>query len=458
MAQGKREREYFGSRMAVILSMAGSAIGLGNIWRFPYIAGEYGGAAFVFIYILATIFISLPVFIAEVTIGRRSRLGAYGAMSSLRPGKGIWKFAGLLAVIIPLLINSYYSVIGGWSLDYFFRSLSGEFVRTSPDKVTGVFGSFIASTWAPVLMHLAFLATSCFVVAHGVKSGIEKFSKVSMPVLFFLIVGMIVYSVTLPGSWEGVKYLLEPDFSEVDIKSCAYALGQSFYSLSLGMGAIITYGSYVHKKENIVASSAGTAFADLSFAILAGFAIMPAVFAAGLEPGAGPGLIFQSIPYIFSRMGETMPVLSTIVSSVFFFTIVVAAMTSCISLVEVGVSFLGERFGLPRKLSCIIIFVLCGGIGVLCSLSFGPLADLSIGKRSIFDFLDWFCSNILLLVLSFLVVVFVGFAMKKEDVKEEITNGGTSEGNRKIFPLVYFSIKWLAPVAIIIIFITNFIL
>ena len=452
------KREFFGSRAAVIMSMAGSAIGLGNIWRFPYMVGEHGGAAFILIYILASLLISLPVFIAEVTIGRRSRLSAYGAMSALRPGKKIWHFAGVLAIVIPTLINSYYSVIGGWSLDFLLRSCTGEFVRSNPDEVTSIFGTFISSSWAPIVMHLLFLAISCFIVAHGVKSGIEKFSKISIPVLFVLIIGMAVYSISLPGAGAGVSYLIKPDFSQIDAKSCAYALGQSFYSLSLGMGAIITYGSYINSKEDIVSSGTGTAIADLSFALLAGFAIMPAVFAAGIEPGAGPGLIFQSIPFIFSSIGAELPVLSTIFSIVFFFSIVVAAMTSCISLLEVGASFLFERFGIGRKTGCRLLFLICGGTGVLCSLSFGPLAGFTVAGMNLFDMFDWFCSNILLLVLALLVVIFVGFVMKKEDVREEITNGGLNIKNKKIFPLVYFSIKWIAPLAIIAIFVTNFIL
>ena len=451
------KREYFGSRTAVILSMAGSAIGLGNIWRFPYIVGEHGGAAFILIYILATVLISLPVFVAEVTIGRRSRLSAYGAMSALRPGKKTWKFAGILAIIIPMLICSYYSVIGGWSVDFFLRSCTGEFVRSEPDEVTSIFGFFISSTWAPVVMHLLFLGISCFIVGHGVKSGIEKFSKISIPVLFLLILGMAAYSISLPGAGAGVSYLLKPDFSQIDAKSCAYALGQSFYSLSLGMGAIITYGSYINSKEDIVGSGAGTSLADMTFALLAGFAIMPAVFAAGIEPGAGPGLIFQSIPYIFSSIGTELPVLSTIISIMFFSSIVVAAMTSCISLLEVGVSFLSEKFNIGRKAGCLLLFLLCGGLGVVCSLSFGPLSGITVADKNIFDMLDWFCSNVLLLALSLLVVVFVGFVMKKEDVREEITNGGQNARNTKFFPLIYFSIRWIAPLAILTIFVTNII-
>lgn len=444
--------------MAVIFAMAGSAIGLGNIWRFPYMVGEHGGSAFILIYIISTILISLPVFVAEVTVGRRSHKSAYGAMAALAPKKRFWSFMGFLPVFIPLLIASYYSVIGGWSVSYFMKACSFTFVNESPEAVTNLFGSLISSSWTPVIAHVVFLAACCFVVSSGVKSGIEKFSKYTIPVLFFLVVVILVYSVTLPGASEGVKYLSIPDWSALTPRSFAYAMGQSFYSLSLGMGCIITYGSYVSSKENIVATGVGTAISDLLFAILAGFAIMPAVFAAGIEPGAGPGLIFQSIPFIFSTMGTKMPVISSIIGIIFFLTIIVAAMTSCISLIEVGVAYLYDKYNVKRWVGSLAIFFLCGFFGVLCSLSFGPLSTFTIAGMGLFDLFDWFASNILLLIMAFLVVIFTGFVMKKEDVKAEISNGGTIKSNEKIFNVFYFLMKWVAPVALVLIFITNFII
>ena len=451
---GKREK--FGGRLAVILAMAGSAIGLGNIWRFPYMVGEHGGAAFVFVYILATILISLPVFLAEVMIGRRSHTNARDAFARLSRHHPFWKAAGYLTILIPTLIASYYSVIGGWSVEYFVKSCGMTFVKTAPEEVSGLFAPFVSSAWTPVVMHLVFLTACVGVVAGGVKSGIEKFSKVSLPVLFVLIIFILGYSVALPGAGAGVRYLLHPDWSELTPRTFAYAMGQSFFSLSLGMGAIITYGSYVKKEENILATSAGTAVSDLLFAVLAGFAIMPAVFAAGIEPGAGPGLIFQSIPYVFAKMGADLPVISGIASIVFFLSVIVAAMTSSISLVEVGVSFLMERTKLTRGKACLLIFALCGGVGVLCSLSFGPLAGVKLAGMTIFDLLDWVCSNILLLVMALLAVIFVGWILPKRVVRDEFTNGGSVNG--RVFPVVYFLIKWVAPIAVVIIFFTNFIL
>ena len=452
------KREKFGGRLAVILAMAGSAIGLGNIWRFPYMVGEHGGAAFVIVYVIATLLISLPVFLAEVMIGRRSHTNARDAFARLSRQHPFWKTAGYLTILIPTLVACYYSVIGGWSLRYFIQSCSLSLTRMPPENVSRQFGSFVSSAWIPVAMHLVFLGVTVGVVAGGVKSGIEKFSKVSLPVLFVLIVLILVYSVTLPGAGEGVRYLLHPDWSELAPRTFASAMGQSFCSLSLGMGAIITYGSYVSKKENILATSAGTAVSDLLFAILAGFAIMPAVFAAGIEPGAGPGLIFQSVPYVFARMGATMPVLSAITAILFFLTIIVAAMTSCISLVEVGVSFLMERKGMTRGRACLVLFLVCGGFGVLCSLSFGPLSGVTVAGMSIFDLFDWVCSNILLLLMALLVVLFVGWILPHRVVYDEFTNGGRLRLNHLLFPVFWFLIKWVAPVAVVIIFFTNFIL
>ncbi|MBR1575131.1 MAG: sodium-dependent transporter [Bacteroidales bacterium] len=454
-----KEREHFGSRRAVIYAMAGSAIGLGNIWRFPYMVGEHGGAVFVFSYIVATLLVSLPVFIAEISLGRRSRTSSFGAMSRMDPAHGRrWRWVGLMSVFIPLFILCYYSVIGGWSLYYLIKSCAFDFVKGSPDTVGNLFGGFISSVWMPVWMHLLFLAACAWVVARGVKSGIERFSRVTIPGLFVLIIVLIVYSVSLPGARAGVEYLLRPDLSQLNVKTFVYAMGQSFFSLSLGMGAIVTYGSYVKSDENLVVSSAGTAIFDLLFAVLAGFAIMPAVFAAGIEPGAGPGLIFESVPFIFSSMGTKWPVVSAIVSVLFFLAIVVAAMTSVISLIEVGVAFLHDRFGMDRRRASALVFLVCGAVGVVCSLSFGPLSGFRLAGKNLFELFDWFSSNVLLLLMAFTVVIFVGFVMKKEDVRDEITNGGRKQRNARWFGVIYFLIKWVAPISVLSIFVTNFIL
>lgn len=449
-----KERENFGSRMAVIMAFAGSAIGLGNIWRFPYLVGQDGGAAFVIVYSIATLVISLPIFFAESVVGRRTGANCRGAFIEL--GKGTaWPYLGFLMVFTPLWIVSYYSVVGGWSLEYLVQALRLDFIHTSPEAMSGSFERFISRTWAPLGFHLAFLAVTVAIVALGVKSGIEKFSKICLPVLFALVVIIAVYSLTLPGAQKGLAYLFKPDFSKLTLGTCLDALGQSFYSLSLGMGIIITYSSYVSKQENLMVSGAGTAVSDLLFAILAGVAIMPAVFAAGIEPGSGPGLIFDTLPYIFAQMGLQMPWISSIAAILFFVTILFAALTSSISLIEVGVAYLTEERGYKRGWACLFLFVVTGVLGGLCSLSFGPLADVKVFGMGFFDLFDTLASNVLLTVGGLLVVLFVGWKMPKADVFDELTNGGTKRRNVRLFNFFYFLIRYVAPVGVAVLILSN---
>ena len=449
-----KQRENFGSRMAVIMAFAGSAIGLGNIWRFPYLVGQDGGAAFVVIYVLATLVISLPIFFAESVVGRRTGANCRGAFIEL--GKGTaWPYLGFLMVFTPLWIVSYYSVVGGWSLEYLVQAVRLDFIHTAPDAMSGSFERFISRTWAPLGFHLAFLAVTVAIVALGVKSGIEKFSKICLPVLFALVVLIAVYSLTLPGAQKGLAYLFKPDFSKVTIGTCLDALGQSFYSLSLGMGIIITYSSYVSKKENLMASGVGTAVSDMLFAILAGVAIMPAVFAAGIEPGSGPGLIFDTLPYIFAQMGLQMPWISSLAAILFFLTILFAALTSSISLIEVGVAYLTEERGFKRGWACVFLFVVTGALGGLSSLSFGPLADVKVLGMGFFDLFDTVASNVLLTVGGLLVVLFVGWKMPRADVFDELTNGGTKRRNVRLFNFFYFLIRYVAPVGLLVLILSN---
>ena len=366
------------------------------------------------------------------------------------------RFGAVLCVVTPMLIVSYYSVVGGWSLHYLLKSFSLDFVRHAAEAEKGSFGAFISHPWMPLACFLVYLGTACAIVATGVKKGIELFSKVSIPILFVLVLLIVIYSVSLPGARAGVTYLVRPDFSAVTGKTFLDALGQSFYSLSLGMGIMITYGSYVRKEEDPVASGLGTAFADLGFALMAGFAVMPAVFAAGIAPSAGPGLIFDTVPFIFGKMGETWPVISSIVAIFFFFSILVAALTSTVSLIEVGVAYLTEERRMRRGRACVVAFLFTAVIGALCSLSFGPLSGFRLAGEPIFNFLDKFCSNFLLTLGGLLCVIFVGWKMKRSDVRDELTNGGTLKRNDRIFGVVYFLIKYLAPLAVAIIFISNF--
>jgi len=450
----KTKRENFGGRMAVIAAFAGSAIGLGNIWRFPYLVGENGGAAFILIYIAFTLILSLPIFLAESAIGRSSQANCRAAIGFLVPGK-VGKMFGLLMVLTPLWVVSYYSVVGGWSLDYLAQACHLDFVHATPDQMNGSFERFIARPWLPMIFHLVFMGITVAVVAFGIKGGIEKFCKWSIPTLFVIIVFLVVYSLTLPGSFKGVEYLLKPDFSKVSSHTFIDAMGQSFYSLSLGMGIIITYSSYVKPNENMMAAGLGTAVSDLLFALLAGFAIIPAVFSAGIEPGTGPTLIFDTLPFIFSSLAQHAPIFSAVAAILFFLAIFIAALTSSISLMEVGVAYLTEERGMKRGWACVLLFVLCGAFGALCSLSFGPLSQVKLFGLNLFDFADSTASNVLMVLGGLICVILAGWVMPRSALFRELTNGGVLRKNARLFPMTLFLMRYVAPIGILLLILSS---
>jgi len=443
-------RDSFGSKFGTLVAMAGSAVGLGNLWRFPYLVGENGGAAFITVYILLSFLICLPIFVSEFIIGRRSQKNAFAAFRDLSDGSA-WRWVGLFTVIVPLIVLSYYSVIGGWSMEYLIKSLTFSFTGgSSRAQVSTMFSGFVSSTWAPLGVHTVFLLTTTVVVMIGIKDGIEKFSKVMMPLLFVIVLTIAIYSVTLPGASAGIDYLFHPDFSKIDAKACAAALGQAFFSLSLGFGTILTYASYASKSDNIMTQSASTAISDLMFALIAGVAIMPAVFAFGIDPQSGPGLVFETLPYVFGQMPA-----GGVVAILFFLALLVAALTSSISMLEVGVAYLMEEKKFSRLTACITLFVICWIVGALCSLSFGPLSHIKIDGGNLFDFFDSLSSNVLMTLGSLFTVLFVGWRLKKTDIYDEFTNGRTLSANAKMFGVLWFLIRYICPLAIIVIFLTN---
>ncbi|MBR2856609.1 MAG: sodium-dependent transporter [Bacteroidales bacterium] len=443
-------RDSFGSKFGTLVAMAGSAVGLGNLWRFPYLVGENGGAAFIIVYILLGFLICLPIFVSEFIIGRRSQKNAFAAFRDLSDGSA-WRWVGLFTVIVPLIVLSYYSVIGGWSVEYLIKSLTFSFTGgSSRAQISTMFSGFVSSTWAPLGVHTIFLLTTTVVVMIGIKDGIEKFSKVMMPLLFVIVLTIAIYSVTLPGASAGIDYLFHPDFSKIDAKACAAALGQAFFSLSLGFGTILTYASYASKSDNIMTQSASTAISDLMFALIAGVAIMPAVFAFGIDPQSGPGLVFETLPYVFGQMPA-----GGVVAILFFLALLVAALTSSISMLEVAVAYLMEEKKFSRLTACITLFVICWIVGALCSLSFGPLSHIKIDGGNLFDFFDSLSSNVLMTLGSLFTVLFVGWRLKKTDIYDEFTNGGTLSANAKMFGVLWFLIRYICPLAIIAIFLTN---
>lgn len=443
------QRDGFGSRFGVLVAVAGSAVGLGNLWRFPYMVGNNGGAAFIILYLAFVIVLCLPIMFSEFIIGRRTQSNAFGAIKKLAPRSG-WLTIGVISVVASVAIMSFYSVVGGWTFDYIIKSFSPSFLTSDSSSLAGQFSGYTSSSVMPVVTHLLFLAISALIVVAGVKNGIERYSKILMPVLFFLVLLLAIRSLTLDGAGAGVEFLFKPDFSKITGKTALAALGQAFFSLSLGMGCIITYGSYVNKKENLFKISFMSAFADTGFAILAGLAVVPAVFAFGISPSEGPSLVFITLPQVFAQLP-----FGQIISIAFFFILLIAALTSAISLLEVIVAFCTEELKWSRKGAVIATFLLIGFFGSLSSLSQGILADVKVFGKTFFDFFDYTSSNIMLPVGGLLVVLFVGWKMKVSDVRDELTSGATISLKGWIFNSILFIIKFVAPIAILIVLINS---
>ncbi len=448
-----KERETFG-RFGAVMAMAGSAVGLGNLWRFPYLLGEYGGAAFLVLYLVCALFIALPIFICEFVIGRRSNSNCLGAFKKLSSGSGAWKYSGILNVVTTTIILCFYCVIGGWCIEYFFKAcIFGFDGGVSRDEIANIFSDFVTSVWPPLTGFIIFAVMTCFIVMRGIKNGIERFGKVAMPVLCLVILAIAVYVAFLPGAKEGYIYMFRPDFSKLTANVFLAALGQSFFSLSLGCGCIITYASYVRKEDDIVFHGVGTTLIDIMFAIIAGCAIMPAVFAFGVDPASGPSLVYETLPFIFSLMPA-----GNAVAIVFFGVLLAATLTSSISMCEVGVAYLTEELGYSRKRSVIMLLSIVLAVGGLCSLSFGPLSSFKIFGYGIFDICDKLSSNVLMIAGALLIVIFVGWKMKRADVMDEFTSGGKYRRNEKLFRPAYFLIRYVAPAAITAIFAAGLLL
>ena len=442
--QAPKQRESFAGSMAATLALAGSAVGLGNLWRFPYLMGENGGAAFIVIYIILAFLICLPVMTGEFLVGRRSQANVFGAFRKLAPDK-LWKYLGVFSIFAVICILSFYSVVGGWSVEYFFKSCTFSFTGDDSEaQLSTMFSEFVSDPYKPLVFHTIFLGLTAGIVVLGVKNGIERFSKIMMPVLFFLMVAIAVRAMTLPGSSEGIKYIFRPDFSKVTSDTVLKALGQAFFSLSIGCGTVVTYASYVKKNENILKCSAGTAIFDTTFAIIAGCAIMPAVFAFGLNPSEGPGLVFVTLPHIFSQMPA-----GGIIAVVFFFALLIAALTSSISLLEVVIVFMTEEMKMKRRWAVAASFLLFWALGAVCSLSQGVMSDITLFGKNIFDLFDYISANILMLGGGFLSVIFVGWYLGPKIIKEELTNEGTLKVPAWLLNTVIFCIRFLAPLGVL---------
>lgn len=441
-----KQRDQWGSKIGFILAAAGSAVGLGNIWKFPYLAGSNGGGAFVFVYFAILIVVGFTLMMAELTIGRHTQLSPVGAYRKI---KAKWAWVGAIGVIAGFLILSFYSVIGGWVINYIVKALTGGFHVADSSQFATIFTSFITSPIEPIIYQAIFMVLTVGIVIGGISGGIEKYSKILMPGLFIMLIVVVLRSLTLPNAMEGVKFFLVPDFSEITPSVILSALGQVFFSLSLGMGAMITYGSYLSKEENLVTSSFQIPLLDTAVALLAGLAILPAVFSFGFSPEQGPGLLFITLPAVF----DAMP-LGTIFGFLFFVLVLFAAVTSSISLLEVSVSYVVDELNWDRKKASLLLGLIIFILGVPSSLGLGVWDHISLVKgKDILDSVSFVAENIFLPLGGMLLCIFIGWVWGLDNAYKEVTN----EGKIK-FGLMHvwgFLVKYVAPIAILIVFIQG---
>ena len=442
-----KERDSFKSSLGVIMALIGSAIGLGNLWRFPYLVGTNGGAAFIIIYLLCILFLCMPIMVCEFVIGRRSQANVFGAFKKLAPRTG-WKHTGVLAVLTCLTLLSFYVVVGGWTIGYFVKSL--RMVFTPQSDFAAEFSNMITSSSESILYTVLFLVINGCVILGGVRKGIERTNKYLMTALAILILFIVVYSMTLPGARKGIDFLFNPDFSKVKFSTVLNALGQGFLSLSIGCGTVITYASYANKKDNLLKTTTITSLSDTVFALLAGMAILPAVFSAGMSPTEGAGLAFISLPYVFSGMP-----FGALLSIFFYFILFAAALSSSISITEPIVAFVREEFKTSRFKATLQTILITLIFAVLCALSFGVLADFKLFGKTFFDLFDYISSNIFLAICAMFAAVFVGWKIKEEDFYDEITSNGLYKIPRWLLKTLRIFIKYIAPIVVAVIIINS---
>lgn len=445
------ERANFGSKLGIILATAGSAVGLGNVWRFPYMTGQNGGAAFILIYIGCVLLLAIPCMISEFIIGRRGQANAVRSYGKI--GGRPWKLVGMMGVLTGFLICSFYSVVSGWCLEYIYASVVGQ-LEGDTGYVETFYESFVSSSWKPVVWLVIFLLMTHFIIIRGVEKGIEKASKLMMPVLFVLLLVIVVASCMLPGASKGISFLLKPDWSAVSSSVFLGALGQAFFSLSLGMGCLVTYASYFNRQTDLTKSSIQIALIDTGVAILAGLMIFPAAFAVGVSPDSGPSLVFITLPNVFREAFMAVPAIGYVIAILFYALLALAALTSLISLHEVCTSYLHEELHISRHRGAAIVTAVCLVLAVLCSLSLGPCKDIQLFGLPLFDLFDYVTSQYFMPIGGFLTCLLLGWVVPKRIVRDEFTNGGALGGH--LFSVYLFLVRYICPVAILVIFLHQF--
>jgi neurotransmitter:Na+ symporter, NSS family len=435
-------RGNFSSRIGFILAAAGSAVGLGNIWKFPYETGENGGAAFLLIYLALTFLLCYPIMIGEIAIGRRVGLDAFGSYNKL--GGKRWGYLGLYGILCGIMILSFYNVVAGWAFGYFLEIAFSDLL-SEPDYGS-FFGRYVVDFWDNLVFSLCFMTITAFIVIKGVQRGIEKASKIMMPTLFIILISLIIYSLTLPNAMDGIRFYLLPDFSELSLQTLYSAMGQAFFSLSLGMGALITYGSYVEKNQNVLKSAATITVLDISVAFLAGLLIFPLVFSQGQSPEQGPALVFVVLPGIFQAMG---PILGKVIGGGFFLLLCFAALTSTISLLEVPVAYLVDQKKISRKISVWALAALIFILGLPSMLSQGAVDMFSSisfyqGKTAL-DFVSEVFSDISLPLGGCLMTIFIATRWGTHNMSEELAMGNPNYKGSFFERYINFTIRYICP-------------
>ena len=447
------ERAKFGSKLGVILATAGSAVGLGNVWRFPYLAGENGGAAFMLLYIGCVLLLGLPCMVAEFIVGRRAQANAARAFRSLG-GRTPMAWVGYMGVLTGTLITGYYAVVSGWCLEYVYASAAGHFAGAGPEQISNYFTEFESDPVKPIVwMILLFLATH-WVIVHGVRDGIERASKLMMPSLFILLLVVMVASCLLPGASAGMEFLFKPDFSKVTGGVFLSALGQAFYSLSLGMGCMCTYASYFSRQTRLGNSAMQIGVIVIIVAVLSGLMIFPAAFSVGIKPDSGPSLIFITLPNVFREAFQFAPALGYVVAILFYLLLTLAALTSLISLHEVSTAFFHEELHITRRRAATIVTSIGIVLGAFCSLSLGGWDWLQVFGRPLFEVCDFITGQVLMPLGGLIICLLVGWYLPHKLVRDEFTNWGTLRG--RYLGLFVLCVKYVCPIGIILIFLNQF--
>ena len=448
----KNNRANFGSKLGVILASAGSAVGLGNIWRFPFETGNHGGAAFILIYLGCVVFFGIPIMVAEFSIGRHSRANTAVGYRILAPGTQ-WRWVGRMGVLAGFLILGYYSVVAGWTLEYIVQAATNAFAGQSANDFIASFNGFVSNPWRPALWMIVFMLMTHFIIVKGVERGIEKSAKIMMPMLFILLIVLAVCSISLPGAGAGIEFLLKPDFSKVNGNVLLGAMGQAFFSLSLGMGCLCTYASYFRNDTNLPRTALNVASIDTLVAILAGLIIFPAATSVNIPVDSGPSLLFITLPNVFLKAFGDVPMIAVILSVMFYVLLALAALTSTISLHEVVTAYLHEEFSMSRKKAAWLVTAGCTILGIFCSLSLGVGKDYTIFGLTLFDLFDFVTAKIMLPAGGFFIALFMGWYVDKKIVHDEISNHGTLKVCT--YRVLLFLLKYVAPIGIALVFLNE---